>query len=147
MRKSIVSALEEHHHRSLVYSKDDKESKDDKGRKSAMIEPSCVNYAKIVWDVTAQNTQAPCNHEWIVLAVSLVWLAIISTIGFSRNMSGKTKAFIVGIAGNLSLIFFYAAPLSTIYLVLKSKSSSTIHPPTALLNTINGVFWTAFGIA
>lgn len=48
---------------------------------------------------------------------------------------------------NANLTFFYAAPLSTIYTVLQEKDSSSIHVPTMLTNTLNGLFWTAYGIA
>jgi solute carrier family 50 (sugar transporter) len=44
-------------------------------------------------------------------------------------------------------MFFYGAPLSSIVTVLKTKSSSSIHVATMATNTLNAVFWTAYGIA
>ena len=41
---------------------------------------------------------------------------------------------------------FYGAPLSTIYTVLKTRDSSSIHRRTMLMNTSNAVFWAAFGV-
>ena len=48
---------------------------------------------------------------------------------------------------NLNLVFFYGAPLSTIYQVLKTRSCASIHVPTMLTNTANGAFWFAYGVA
>jgi len=53
----------------------------------------------------------------------------------------------VGIAVNLNLLVFYAAPLSTIWTVLSTQNSSSIHVPTMLTNTLNGGFWGAYGVA
>jgi len=75
------------------------------------------------------------------------WAAVSSVVGFGKSFSPTTSQYIVGIATNIILVFFYGAPLSTIFTVLKTKSSATIHIPTALTNTLNGVFWAAFGIA
>jgi solute carrier family 50 (sugar transporter) len=48
---------------------------------------------------------------------------------------------------NLNLVFFYGSPLSTIFQVVRTRSSSSIHVPTMVTNTANGIFWCAFGVA
>ena len=105
-----------------------------------------LDYAKIVWDVTAQNTKAPVAHEMIVLFMVSLWSIMISivTLG-STTLSSKTCEYIVGVTVNANLVFFYGAPLSTILTVVKTRSSSSIHVPTMIWNTANGVFWAAFG--
>jgi hypothetical protein len=54
---------------------------------------------------------------------------------------------VVGIIVNLNLAFFYAAPLFTIFRVLKTRNSVSIHIRTMVTNTLNGSFWTAYGLA
>jgi len=108
---------------------------------------TAAEFAKVVWDVTAQNTKAPVSHEIIVMCMVLVWVTVISLISFGRSFSSQTKELIVGIIVTCNLLFFYGAPLSTIFLMLKTRSSDSIHRPTMITNTLNGIFWTAFGIA
>jgi len=126
------------------------------GKASAVISDSAekegrggfVDYAKLVWDVTAQNTKAPVAHERIVLFMVLLWSTIISIValgGQYSSISIRASELIVGITVNANLVFFYGAPLSTIFAVLKTRSSSSIHIPTMIWNTANGVFWAAFG--
>jgi uncharacterized protein with PQ loop repeat len=54
---------------------------------------------------------------------------------------------VVGIVVNLNLVFFYGAPLSTIWTVLAQKNTDSIHIPTMVTNTMNGTFWLAYGLA
>jgi len=63
------------------------------------------------------------------------------------EFSQETNEWIVGITVNLNLLVFYAAPLSTIWTVLSTRSAASIHVPTMLTNTLNGCFWGAFGIS
>lgn len=149
MRRSIVSALEDHSRQSLIANNNDSQPHDSNKNddKPATTPATLTDYAKIVWDVTAQNTKAPISHEIIVLIMVIGWVAVISTIAFGRSFSANTRELIVGLSVNINLVFFYGAPLSTIFTVLKTRSSSTIHVPTMITNTLNGVFWTAFGIA
>jgi len=154
MRKSILSALEDHSTKLSLLKVDEETAVDGsfvKNESSSNNGPaaatSAIDYAKIVWDVTAQNTKAPVAHEMIVLFMAIVWVAIVSIIGFARSVSMETRALIVGVSVNANLVFFYGAPLSTIFTVLRTKSSDSIHIPTMITNTLNGTFWAAYGIA
>lgn len=103
--------------------------------------------ARIVVGVTSQNMVAPAPHERLVLANVVVWLAIISIIGFGAALTDRTKQLIVGVTVNLNLVIFYGSPLSVIWTVVRSRSAATIHVPTMVTNTLNGTFWAAYGIA
>jgi solute carrier family 50 protein (sugar transporter) len=105
-----------------------------------------IDFGKIVWDVTSQTSPAPTSHENLVVGIVAIWLAVVSTISIA-HFSNKTNQFIVGLIVNLNLVFFYGAPLSTIWKVLASHNSVSIHIPTMAANTANGSFWTAYGIA
>ena len=101
----------------------------------------------IVRGVVAPKKFAPAPHETLVMLNVLVWLALVSLIGFALRLSDRAKETIIGVSVNLNLVVFYGAPLSTIWTVLTTQSSSSIHVRTMLTNTFNGIFWAAYGIA
>lgn len=84
-------------------------------------------------------------HEKKVVAIVFIWLAIVSLVSFIK-MTQSQREFIVGLAVNLNLLFFYGAPLTTIFMVLKRRDSSSIHWWTMFLNTACAFFFTGFGI-
>lgn len=101
---------------------------------------------KIVVQVTSQQTPAPAGQEKLVMGMVLVWLGVISILSFA-NFDANTRQLIVGFVVNANLLFFYGAPLSTIFKVLKTRNSASIHIRTMITNTLNGTFWTAYGFA
>lgn len=119
-------------------------------------------WAKIVLEVTSQTTPAPTPHERLVLIVVLIWMAIASLVGFagstewiawddstgdSSSSPSNVTTQVVGYAVNLNLVFFYGAPLSTIWTVVKQRNAQSIHLPTLITNTLNSSFWLAYGLA
>lgn len=105
---------------------------------------SFENLRKMALEIAIGKTEAPASHEKVVVAVITIWVAIITAICF-LGVDMSQKELIVGIAVNINLLFFYGAPLSTIFTVLKTRDSSSIHRWTMLMNTANATFWTAFG--
>jgi solute carrier family 50 protein (sugar transporter) len=94
------------------------------------------DWAKIVWDVTSQTTPAPVRHESLVLVISSIWMALVTFLAYGETgVAASTKELVVGVVVNLNLIFFYGAPLSTIWTVLTTRSSASIHVPTMITNT------------
>lgn len=47
----------------------------------------------------------------------------------------------------LILVIFYSAPLSALAEVFRTRSSATLYLPFAAMNTVNGLLWTAYGMA
>ena len=114
----------------------------------AVWQKKAKDLATVVLQVTSQQTPAPAGHEKLVMAMVLLWLCVISTICFANKWdSPSTNQMVVGIIVNLNLAFFYAAPLFTIFRVLKTRNSVSIHVRTMVTNTLNGSFWTAYGLA
>lgn len=105
-----------------------------------------ADIAKMILRVTAQDIQAPAPHETIVMVIIIAWILIISIISFSP-FSLLVKQYIVGISVNINLLFFYGAPLSVIFKVLKRRNAVFIHRWTMVANTLNGIFWTAYGFS
>jgi solute carrier family 50 protein (sugar transporter) len=106
---------------------------------------SFENMRKMALEIAIGKTEAPAPHEKVVVAVIVIWVAVITCICFF-GVTMRQKELIVGITVNINLLFFYGAPLSTIFTVLKSQDSGSIHRWTMLMNTANASFWTAFGI-
>ena len=100
---------------------------------------------KMALDITIQKTSIPAPHEKVVVGIVAFWIGLISILYFLQLTIDQWK-LIIGFIVNINAVFFYGAPLSTIYVVLTTRDSSSIHRPTMLLNTTNAVFWTAFGI-
>ena len=99
-------------------------------------------------DVNLCQTPPPSltSHELKVLQIVIIWLVILSVTSLIPISKDGMKS-VVGVAVNLNLIFFYAAPLSTIMTVLRTKSSSTIHVWTMVMNTVNAFFWCIYSLA
>lgn len=106
---------------------------------------SFENMRKMALEIAIGKTEAPASHEKVVVAVITIWLVVITCICF-LGVTKRQQELIVGVTVNINLLFFYGAPLSTIFTVLKTRDSSTIHRWTMLMNTANASFWTAFGI-
>ena len=69
------------------------------------------------------------RHEYFVIMILVVWGFILSSIVF-MPMSNDFRADIIGVVVNLNLVVFYGAPLSSIAIVFKTKSSKSIHKRT-----------------
>jgi len=74
-------------------------------------------------------------------------LGCLSLVCLVPAFTQRTRELIVTFLANAIAMFFYGAPLSTIWTVLREKNSSSIHIRTMLANTLTGLFWTAYGIA
>jgi len=108
---------------------------------------STEDWATIIYNVTSQATPAPARHEAIVMFMSTLWVILGTILAFVDAMDFDAKVFMVGIVTNCIVFFFYGAPLSTIFTVLKERDSVSIHIPTMILNTANASFWCAYGLA
>lgn len=52
-----------------------------------------------------------------------------------------------GCATVFILIIFYTAPLSVLAEVFRTRSSAALYLPFAVMNAVNGLLWTAYGLA
>mmetsp|Transcript_42917 Transcript_42917/g.100749 ORF Transcript_42917/g.100749 Transcript_42917/m.100749 type:complete len:216 (+) Transcript_42917:324-971(+) len=88
-------------------------------------------------------------HERALLLVAAAWVVILSYVAFAPAVKRNVglDATVVGLAVNANLMFFYGAPLSAIAKVARERDSSAIHGRTMAMNTVNGVFWSVYGIA
>jgi solute carrier family 50 protein (sugar transporter) len=81
------------------------------------------------------------TQERLVLAMVLVWMAVLTAVIAVQSWDDDTRQLVTGLTVNANLVFFYGAPLSTIRHVWRTRSSASLHGPTVVRNTLNGVFW------
>lgn len=93
-----------------------------------------------------QNLHSLTSQEFMTISIVSFWILLLSTISF-LSISHETKILTVGITVNVNLIVFFGAPLSTIYTVITTKNSSSIHRMLMMTNTFNAVFWLIYGLA
>lgn len=84
-------------------------------------------------------------QETILFRVLIAWSIVIVWVGWCNPPA--PPAHIVGFIVNVNLVFFYGAPLQSIWSVLRSKTSDSIHVPTMRLNWACTSFWLAYGLA
>ena len=90
-----------------------------------------------------------CPQEVLFLRIMAIWFVIVVSVGWLGLFQSLSleKKYIIGLMANLNVIFFFAAPLSTMKEVIAKKSSDTIHLPTMVMNWLNCSFWMLYGIA
>ena len=98
----------------------------------------------LAMEISTGQIEAPAPHEKVVIGIITAWFAFISCIIFIP-MNVKQREFIIGIAVNVNMSFFYGAPLSIIWKVMRTRNSSWIHRRTMIMNTLCALFFLAFG--
>lgn len=86
----------------------------------------------------------------ILLAVFLFFaslLSLLGAIGTMTRMSNHKLQLLWGYSTNVILLMYYAAPLSTMYRVIKSRSSATLNAPLVIMQFVNGSLWFGYGMA
>jgi len=86
------------------------------------------------------------SQESKVISILVAWLLIFSCLKFF-NIDHQIQQLVVGIIVNINLVVFFGAPLSTIFTVLRTRNSSSIHLWTMILNILNTTFWLLYGLS
>lgn len=155
MRTSVVKFLEDTR-KSLVIPSGDataSESSDSEAEKTKSPHQQLVHGTKEIFkqltslasDITIQKSGSPAPHEKVVVAVVAIWLTIITLISF-LDLDLEQRELFIGVCVNLNMSFFYGAPLSTMYTVLRKWDSSSIHFWTMVMNTACALFFMLFGV-
>jgi len=66
---------------------------------------------------------------------------------YQADDENEEKAVVWGFLCNFILVVYYSAPLSTLLTVVRTKSATTLHFPSCLMNLVNGTCWVAYGFA
>jgi solute carrier family 50 protein (sugar transporter) len=86
------------------------------------------------------------HHTTIFLSVTATWLFLLSIAAFLPAEYHHAQVLTVGIAANINLVFFLAAPLSSILVVVRHQNSSSIHGPTMMASIANCSLWSTYGL-
>ena len=84
------------------------------------------------------------------LAIIMFWVLVIpliGAIGTMTSMSTDDLQLLWGFTANAILLIYYAAPLSTIVAVVRTRSAATLHLPLAVMQIVNGGLWLGYGLA
>ena len=81
-----------------------------------------------------------------VLFYALV-IPLIGAIGLLTEMSQSRLKLMWGFTANGILLLYYAAPLSTVVSVVRTKSAKSINLPLACAQCLNGSLWLGYGLA
>jgi solute carrier family 50 (sugar transporter) len=90
------------------------------------------------------NTKTKDRQLAILLFFTFV-LSLVAAIGVMTRMSSLKQLW--GFTANAILLVYYAAPLSTIFTVISTRSAATLNVPLAVMQLINGSTWCAYGLA
>lgn len=90
-------------------------------------------------DITLAN-----RIEAIMIGGIAAWffILLLTEIVFPNSYPSD---FVIGIICNVTTIGYYASPLSSLYNVIKTKDSSSLHLPSILANLLNATMWLIFG--
>jgi len=84
-----------------------------------------------------------------VLGILLLFTLIFVPMAYfcAQFLDIEDARAVVGIATNLVLVLYYGSPLSSMWTVIKTKSSESIHAPMMVTSAANASLWTAYGVA
>jgi len=98
------------------------------------------------YDVEIETVPSTVPHERKVLWVLIIWVAICSFVAHVQ-LTNYEREQIIGYVVNVNLCFFYAAPLTTMVEVCRTRSAVSIHVRTTVMTILNSFFWLAYGFA
>jgi solute carrier family 50 (sugar transporter) len=77
------------------------------------------------------------------LAYSIVAMIVGISLTSSQANVGRV---LVAICANFCTVMYYASPLTTMYVVVTTKDSSSLHPPMLIANLANSSMWLIYGV-
>lgn len=85
-------------------------------------------------------------HERKVLWILFFWITVGSAVAHVQSLTTYEREQIVGYVVNVNLCFFYAAPLTTMVQVCRTRDAASIHVRTTAMTMLNSFFWLAYGL-
>lgn len=94
--------------------------------------------------IDSSKTEKRLSYMIALWICVFTYCALISPL---YHDSQEHNILLVGVVVNCNLVFFFGAPLSSIQTVIRTKSSSSIHKKTMIMNLLCSGFWMSYGIA
>lgn len=84
--------------------------------------------------------------ENILLGGITFFLLLSMIIGITMGTWDKDiKDIVVALIANTACVMYYGAPCSSMYKVIVSKDSSSLHLPMIFVNFLNAILWSVYG--
>lgn len=80
----------------------------------------------------------------------LAFTSLLVSAGITISFFHLDKSSMISVWGTVTvviLIIFYTAPLSVLAEVFATRSSASLYLPFAIMNMVNGLLWSAYGVA
>lgn len=104
------------------------------------------------WVTTARQAQlmwcGPAEHAPFIGAkcrLTIHWHSPAPTSKLHVSSATSTFFHCRGFTSNVVTIAYYGAPLSTMFTVIRSRSSASIYLPMCLANLVNTLLWIGYG--
>ena len=100
----------------------------------------------LLYTTTALKLGCPDVVERVAVGGLVIHICAAYATGL-RLASPARRKLCAGLVANFILLCYYAAPLSTVAAVVRSRDASSISGPLVLVNAGNGLLWTVYGAA
>ena len=100
----------------------------------------------LLYTTTALKLGCPDVVERVAVGGLVIHIGAAYATGLRLASPAKRK-LCAGLVANFILLCYYAAPLSTVAAVVRSRDASSISGPLVLVNAGNGLLWTVYGAA
>lgn len=74
------------------------------------------------------------------------WCVVVLVVSIALKRQSQVGQNIVGILSCIFAISFYAAPLSTMAQVVKTRDPSSLYAPAIIANMVNALMWFLYGL-
>ena len=109
----------------------------------------CVVSSLVIMGQEEKNAFSSFHYqvlENILLGGIFFFLALGMVIGIAMSSWEKNaKNLLVAVIANTSCVLYYGAPCSSMYTVIMTKDSSSLHLPMIFVNFLNAILWTVYG--
>mmetsp|Transcript_19062 Transcript_19062/g.30840 ORF Transcript_19062/g.30840 Transcript_19062/m.30840 type:complete len:227 (+) Transcript_19062:524-1204(+) len=107
-----------------------------------------VYFTQVGYSLTQDKSKTRAAMETSLMSLIMALLTLTLYVGIvARDASPEHKQIVVGIFANLVLVMYYAAPLSEVKEVIRTRDSRSLYFPLAVAQTICGGSWLVYGIA
>ena len=85
--------------------------------------------------------------SWLRCSSTPLVIPLIGAAGLLAELSQNQLKLMWGFTANGILLLYYAAPLSTVVSVVRTRSAKSINLPLACAQCVNGLLWLGYGLA
>ena len=108
----------------------------------------CLYYALSVYHLASAEKRNLIRNILLIGQTFVLLGAVASFVTLvPMDPEGNIREQVSGWVAVIALLVFYTSPLSDLSNVIRTKDASSISLPLAIANGINGMLWSAYGLA